>query len=450
MDHRNCSVCNNPPNGNNTHGSCSLCQSSVYCGPACVSDDEQYHHYVCLAFKTFVDGTPRPTYQHRLALILPEGSSVPQFTWIACGYGAAYPELGMHLGDQSVAKYKGGETLYITEELKKANRGVQNFMYVRCVELTIRSHCAIDGSISNRCGIEVTNNNHKHDWKGPMIIMSRPVYPPSNRNIRDTYEDITTADFRVAVEYLLFYGRGVAETKAWEESHREHLFAIASAFANIIPNTRMRQAVQSLNEEMFSDVVNRSPPPARPRNRPPTIKVVRIQDSQYAQVEIGEDYNIFQSTPAVVSKRLKLPLVIQRLWTESPILSTSTTEGQEARLLHLVAGFNSRGFGLPGGQEWNLLPGQAIIVARQDKKPLNPLQLEALVDFHGLKLIPAMQALNEKIKDRSEGAKERARGNFVKNEISRERFEEFLKTYKQNKITAGDSCWADLVSPYSV
>ena len=415
-----------------------------------MADDEQYHHYVCLAFKTFVEGTPRPTTQHRLALILPERSSVPQFTWIACGYGASYPEVEMHLGDQSVANYKGGETVYITEELKKANRGVRKFAYVRCVELTVRSCCAFDGSTSNLCVIEVTNNNHKHDWKGPMVIMSRPGYPPSNRNIPDTYEDVTTADFRVAVEYLLFFGVGVAETRAWVENDREQQFARASAFVNIIPDGNILQLFKSRNEELFSDVINRPPPPARRHNRPPKIKVVCIRDSQYAQVEIAEDHNIFQSTPTVVSKRLKLPLFIQRLWTEPPIASASTIEGQEARLLHLVAGVSSRGFGLLGGQEWTLLPGQAVIVAREDKKPLNPLHLEALVDFHGLKLIPAMQALNENIKDRSEGAKEKARGNFVKNKICREQFEEFFKIYKQNKVTAGYSCWADLVSPYSV
>jgi hypothetical protein len=430
-----------------------------------VADDEQYHHYVCLAFKTFIEGTPRPTSQHRLALILPEHSSVPQFTWIACGYGASYPKLEMHLGDQSVAKYKGGETVYITEKLKKANSGVRKFTYVRCVELTVRSCCAFDGSTSNRCVIEVTNNNHKHDWKGPMVIMSRPGYPPSNRNIQDTYEDVTTADFRVAVEYFLFFGDGVAETRAFSrikvhsrcvndvsgvENSREQQLARASAAVNIIPDSRILQLFQSRNEELFADVINRPPPPVHRRNRPPKIKVVRLQNSQYAQVEVAEDHNIFQSTPAVVSKRLKLPLIIQKLRTESQISSTSTTDGQAAQVLNLVAGVNSRGFGLPGGQEWTFLPGQAIIVARHDKKPLNPLHLEALVDFHGLKLIPNMQALNENIKDRSEGAKEKARGNFVKNKICREQFEEFFKTYKQNKVTAGYSCWADLVSPYSV
>jgi hypothetical protein len=43
-----------------------------------------------------------------------------------------------------------------------------------------------------------------HDWRGPIVVIRQPGTAIDPR----FYKDISAADFRVAVDYFLSYGRG--------------------------------------------------------------------------------------------------------------------------------------------------------------------------------------------------------------------------------------------------
>jgi hypothetical protein len=100
-------------------------------------------------------------------------------------------------------RFVGVDTFQVSLKLERANPNLHKFALDHRVELKGREGAAKDGSASNECVIKIMKGVHPWEWKGPFLILSRP-------GLRgDAYQDVTTSDLRVVVDYFKRYSQGI-------------------------------------------------------------------------------------------------------------------------------------------------------------------------------------------------------------------------------------------------
>jgi hypothetical protein len=194
-----CIICN----GSNTK-LCSSCRSISYCSSSCQRSDWSLHKMMCNSFTALPS---RPSTAHKLAILFPIDSRVPQLVWIKCD---------RRVDDDDGIAWESADTrqLLETENLDPQYRHAREFKSItrnvlrgydlsHTVQVICRETFLIDGSTSNGCIRHATNERATHDWRGPVVVMRRPgtAIDPL------FYEDVGAGDFRVVVDYFLSYGR---------------------------------------------------------------------------------------------------------------------------------------------------------------------------------------------------------------------------------------------------
>jgi hypothetical protein len=183
---------------------CSLCRSISYCSSECQKTDWPLHKTIC---KTFITLPSRPSPSHKLAILFPVNSKVPQLVWVNCerhvdevGIAWEMPETLTFLQAENLDRMYGNITEY-----KEITRSVlRGFNLSHTVQVIGRETFLIDGSTPNVCIRQTTRGKMAHDWRGPIVVMRQPGTAMDPR----LYEDIRGGDFRVAVDYFLSYGKG--------------------------------------------------------------------------------------------------------------------------------------------------------------------------------------------------------------------------------------------------
>jgi len=128
-------------------------------------------------------------------------------------------------------------------------------------------------------------------------------------------------------------------------------------------------------------------------------------ESKYAAraLELRHDifYGIFQ--PADISVHMGLPILVRKCQigasfaNERQNLNYDPNSNAEAAILNIRADPTKFNFGIADTLEWETGPVGNVLVARLDKKPITPHQVEALVEFIKTKLSPEMGKLKWKI-----------------------------------------------------
>lgn len=196
-----CIICN-VSNGN----LCSSCHSIAYCSRKCQKLDWPLHKTICKPITTLPS---QPSPSHKLAILFPVHSEVPQLIWINCERriddedGQAWesadtqPFLDIEILDP---KYRNAQ------EYKSIRRnGLRGFNLNHTVQVICRETFLVDGSTSNVCVRHTTQGQMTHDWRGPIVVMRKPgtaVDPLF-------YEDMKAGDLRIAIDYFLSYGKHI-------------------------------------------------------------------------------------------------------------------------------------------------------------------------------------------------------------------------------------------------
>jgi hypothetical protein len=193
----NCIICN----ASDTR-LCSSCRSISYCSPQCQRYDWSLHKIICKSFTTLAT---RPSAAHRLAILFPVDSRVPQLIWIKCdrriddddGIAWEQPDTRHLLEIENL-----GPRYQLSTEFKNIKRNAhRGYNLSHTVQVIDRETFLIDGSTPNVCIRYTTKERMTHDWRGPIVVMRQPgtaVDPLC-------YEDISAGDFRVVIDYFLSY-----------------------------------------------------------------------------------------------------------------------------------------------------------------------------------------------------------------------------------------------------
>jgi hypothetical protein len=197
MADENCVMCN----GSDTK-LCGSCQSISYCSQTCQKADWPLHKKICKSFTTI---PTRPSYLHRLSILLPVDSKDPQLVWVKCtrhkndddGISWESPETQSLLDSENLNTRHGDRR----ESRKIRRSNVREFNLSHTVEIIVRETGLVDGSKSNACVQNITKGQMIHDWSGPIVVMRQPgtAIDPL------VYEDIRPGDLRVAVDNFLSY-----------------------------------------------------------------------------------------------------------------------------------------------------------------------------------------------------------------------------------------------------
>jgi hypothetical protein len=390
-----CTICNAPK-----AKSCASCHSAAYCSPECQQTDWPLHKTVCKALKSV---PPRPDASHKLAILFPVDSKVPELIWVFCeprkddeeegGYPYEYPHIREHLGDDKAFP-----------EHKPVTRNVyRGFNLDHTIDITCRDAFLIDGSKINQCIVETTRGAVSHSWSGPIVVMRQPslAYDPR------FYSDITLADLRTAIDYFIAYGN---------ESVVDSTFARSS-----------RPKVDGVKINCFGD-----------------------QDvfgaEKYTAVAVPKDHQVFFSPrqPHIL-KLLEVPILVRkyppdRLWKNDRHRNRYPYDNQAATFLHLDANPKSESWGW-APREWQNDVG-SVIVVRADRKPISPKQVEALCYYCQFKLQPLFED------SMGAGYVQRTREE-VMGYMTKQKFAEFFAWYKEDMMPQ-DPTWALEKSPYEI
>ncbi|EKD16944.1 uncharacterized protein L3040_006230 [Drepanopeziza brunnea f. sp. 'multigermtubi'] len=409
MDHLKCTTCNKGADSSTKLKKCGGCESALYCSTSCQKEDWRTHKLICDEFKTFPVANPRPSTDHRLALLLPKEGGNPKLLWYQT-YLMKSPYAGyeminysQHLGDDDPSPEEINVSMYLTNTYI----GVEKYAFDHTVSIQIRESGEFDGSHPNQCVSEVMKGTQGYDWKGPIVVYSQPGTSIDS----PTFLDVTAADLRIVVDFL------------------RHCGGKADDFVQTV-------RISSKGDEKLHG------------------------KRKFYHIKVPDSHEIFNTRPTEISTIMGLPILVQKTGLFNPAdvekgsrLGFNPFENYTAAALNTIATPQNDYWGSLDMQDWDMVIG-TVLVVRQDKKDMSTGQVEALARFCREVLRPAMAALEDSffcptgIPDRDDVWA--AREEFVKTQMTREAFEIFLEKLKAEKVAAGDSSWDRVVSPYSV
>ncbi|KAI8623618.1 hypothetical protein F5Y19DRAFT_492466 [Xylariaceae sp. FL1651] len=212
-----CVMCNKRP-----ATLCKQCRSCNYCSRKCQEGDWPSHKLLCRGFS---EQSPRPSPTHKRAILFPTDRLRPQMIWIPCEleeesedegcYGKIsyeianlYPYLGTDKPFSGTIliqhnPIRGRELGSGTCSLTPQKTGYE-------IALRFREAFLVDGSNINRSILASVGASGivPHKWSGPVIAM--------RQTWSELYEDITLADYRHTLDYLMSYG--ATETRESDRS----------------------------------------------------------------------------------------------------------------------------------------------------------------------------------------------------------------------------------------
>lgn len=346
-----CISCNNP-----SAYSCRHCKCTSYCSNACEQSNWTTHKLLCSTFSSF-DSSRRPSGETFRAILFPDDDKIPEFVWLRCTWlrvdddeddADRYqsPEVRSFLGPHN---YESDIQLQNNSGLK---RKLSDTIYI-CYSNTF----LVDGSKANNCITDIikTNRLQKNSWRGPVIAYGKVGLGLDQTSCRD----LDMNDFRHIIDYFL----------SWHASP--------------------------------------APAPLEPFG--PSVKGVRINclgdekmfgKPHFEAVELSPADLIFSnSDTSDIADRIGLPIFIRRCsldtkWSNKPENENFDFSNTDALDLLTCCGYIFNVGLTTKLVGWGAFPKDwidntgSVIVARQDKKLLLPLHVEALCRYCRYEILP--------------------------------------------------------------
>ncbi|PVH77783.1 hypothetical protein DL98DRAFT_534543 [Cadophora sp. DSE1049] len=97
------------------------------------------------------------------------------------------------------------EHVVASAHLARSKPGEQRYNLDDTTVIVIRETGGVDGSARNQSVVHMLKGKNRHDWKGPIIIVSQP----GTKIDPVFYQDVTPPSLRLAVDFLRCYGSGL-------------------------------------------------------------------------------------------------------------------------------------------------------------------------------------------------------------------------------------------------
>ncbi|KAH7386479.1 hypothetical protein BKA64DRAFT_646034 [Cadophora sp. MPI-SDFR-AT-0126] len=268
---------------------------------------------------------------------------------------------------------------------------------------------------------------HRHDWKGPIVVLSQPgtLTEPSS------YRDIVPSDLRVAADFFRVYGKGL-------DYKGPLLTFVPAAPYNGNPGGSS-QAVQAVliasksDEELYGKV-------------------------KFQEVHIPVNHPVFNyAKPTDISVQMGIPLLVAKTGNlkmkdmeKGDKIKINAFQNRTALFLNIEATLNGERWGFADHLVWDREIG-TVLVVRQDKRPITAQQVEAIAKFCRYELCPAMSDLSSSLCDMDDISDEEmrnAKAEFAETQMCKQAFEKFFSVLRQQKLDDGDGSWEHARSPY--
>ena len=437
MASQTCPSCKRPPPASNTASNgvnispsprnesvLSTCQhcKRIHCSPSCQLDDK-LHHVLCTSYDDFFIKSPRPSSSHKLALLLPEDADAPLFIWLRTQVHRSNWEssiIELHLGpDEPISHIIPMDD----DQLALANAKEPLSKCKSTLIAEIRSSYASDGSLPNYCIEKLIPAEFAQQWRGPVVISLKTGPIPSTPGGAQTkpafYSDFNLADLRKLQDLLKTY---------------------APPGEDIIQGVRIR----------CQGEVNHF-------NKP-----------TYTLASIPKDHIIFNAVDAdkntiLVSHTMKVPLLIYNAGKANYAEQDLTAAQKQAvqndqhfnknlavKYLTIDTDVRSKTWGSLDKMHWGDDPG-TILVARKDRKPLSPRQVEALVYYCRDVLPEPMQKAKMKMAAAilMRGGRIEMKEQMTRSLICQKSFEKYFELLKKMRAIP-DGSWAEEKSIFSI
>ena len=339
-----CTICNKP-NANY----CARCKSTAYCSKACQKADWTTHKLLCPSFSSFADAD-RPSANHYRAVIFDPDETKPKFTWLPSRLLDKDEEDGP---DNQTLEYKKiiGEDTFQNVIPMQYNPRLERVV-PNTICIAWRDTFLVDGSRPSKsiASITATQSGTYHDWRGPIVVFARAgqgLDPPACK-------DLDMIDFRHVTDYFLSCGYIPPKAEAKVER------------------------VKGVRINCLGDVKMLKKPPFEAIELPTTDPIFTKHDT------------------SDIADRIGIPILTRRCppdpkWankSEDEVFEhSSPTNNQNATFLHQCLDPNAEFDFSTGsmGWGWCSMPWQndvgSAIAVRKDRKPLLPLQMEALAKW---------------------------------------------------------------------
>ncbi|KAI0199956.1 hypothetical protein F4808DRAFT_471157 [Astrocystis sublimbata] len=301
---------------------CNKCKIETYCSTQCQKADFPIHGLLCSKFADF-DITPRPSKDHRRAILFGEYADEPEMIWVAgnatnADVGATTLQIEPHLVKHAYIKDK----LPLKEELLNP--------------ICVCFRGEFNEERSNRSIARITSmgfGDH-YTWQGCVVAYG------SNR--WGGREDLDMKDYRHVAEFFLSCDSRIAPQMVWSMSPK-----VKAVRVNCEGSQRYL-------------------------NKP-----------QFEQIELSSNHYIFEyNSTSDIADRIGIPIFTYRCYPiPSPSDDYDWHDNLYAEYLHLSCDPESKGWGTAIDHEEFDGTYCSFIMVRQDKKPLSLCAAEALCKY---------------------------------------------------------------------
>jgi hypothetical protein len=184
----NCTFCGKP----NAKSICAKCHFVNYCSKDCQTKDWKIHKLIC-------DPIPAKTKSTNSVY----GINLPEKSAKAClvevPLKRVHDEEGSFLTFEK-EKYFGKELLGHYSLPMNHLKGGQPL--TNALEINYKDNFLRDGSVENACVAQLTQNAHKHSWRGPILVLKKRGIS----NINAGYIDMSMKDIQDIADFFSWYG----------------------------------------------------------------------------------------------------------------------------------------------------------------------------------------------------------------------------------------------------
>jgi hypothetical protein len=417
---------------------------------------------LCKDFATFVKASPRLCPTAILALYLPiltygqKGLAAPKIVWID-------PEHEMHIVER-----KPDDTLEYIDPLKHdpieaeftqprnmsipvnargfdINRNYfKKFKLMYPVVLHMRDAFNFDGSRPNITLVEVTKEQLRMQWKGPLVVYSKDAFHSS------ACQDITLSDFRTFLDFCKKYdvsGGGLSDSLRLN-NYLELELTNPGLFNSLLLHNSANQTIRGVEITCEGD-----------RHFLATEQFLSVDVPVVHPIfdDVNNDNGYIAGFGATeVSRMIQVPLLVRRLfpdkeWNNKTFLSHLRPQNwysnSVAQYLNLNTDITSTEWGCrdPGYNSGQIY--SRVLVVREDKLAITVRQVEAVAAFFKNVFETLDRQKLVQLGGLSGPPLHAARGNVMGANVSRARFVQFFTNFRDQKVQGGDTTWGNEVLP---
>jgi hypothetical protein len=350
----------------------------------------------------------------------------------------------------------------ITSSTEKFNIGrneVRGYTMNHTVQFYGRDNWLNDGSKPNQAALALTDWELPFDWRGNIVVMhyagliDKKVKPPE-LVIGDIsipmptiggevepfkeFQDVTMADLRIAVDYLMSYGVGI-------QRGMEH----QSLYS---PNSQSSDGPLSELQKQFEKNMGLGESEKKSKR----VKGVMIRCEgdiglqigksgkweRYSEVDVTMDHAVWKECPTEASKVMGLPILVHKLppnpaWDKN---NHTRFDNQPATFLNLTVDPKEETMWGFAPLEWQREVGSVLLV-RKDAKDISREQAWALAEYMQFRVSDSFEAAME-------SGEEKQRRAAVLKMLNWKRFDTWLEHFKVEMTAADYKSWKDVRSPF--